>query len=115
MPRPTLSPFLILIPSLEEFEQAWIDACMRTGAAPGRLRYDCWTHGPNPDARPARSRHAADRKLDPGAPTGRAATGQHRVRVPGRGRHHAHDRQDRKSTRLNSSHPSISYALLRLK
>src|SRR5207237_4846382 len=77
---------------LEEFEPAWVNACLRPGVAAGRVRDERRTYAPNPDARPARSRHGADRKFDPGAPTGRAATGQRRLRVPGRGRHHAHDR-----------------------
>src|SRR6266702_915453 len=64
---------------LEELEPAWIYACLWTGAAPGRLRVERRTHDPNPDARPARPGHGADRKLDPGAPTGRVATGQHRL------------------------------------
>src|SRR2546427_4262700 len=78
-------------PVSEESEPTCIDACLRSGAASGRLRDERRTHDPNPDARAARTRHGADRKLDPGAPTFRAATGQHRLRVPGRGRHHAHD------------------------
>src|SRR5439155_20242219 len=56
---------------LEEFEPAWIDACRRPGAGAGRVRDERRTYGPNPDARPARSCHGADRKFDPGAPTGR--------------------------------------------
>src|SRR2546430_1871184 len=64
---------------LEEPEPAWIDACLRTGAAVGRLRVERRTHDPHPDARKARPSHGPDRKLDPGAPTGRAATGQHRL------------------------------------
>src|SRR5437879_1931261 len=63
----------------EEPEPAWIDARLRTGAAAGRLRVERRTYDPNPDARPARARHGPDRKLDPGAPIGRAATGQHRL------------------------------------
>src|SRR5437773_10934766 len=72
---------------LEECEAAWIDACLRTGAAAGRVRDERRTHDPDANARPARPRHGADRKLDPGAPTGRAATGERRLWVPGRGRH----------------------------
>src|SRR6266550_5616371 len=55
---------------LEEPEPAWIDACLRPGAAAGRVRDERRTHDPDADARPARPRHRADRKLDPGAPTG---------------------------------------------
>src|SRR3712207_7375649 len=37
-----------------------------------------------------------------------------RARLPGRA-HHLHPRRDRKSTRLNSSHANISYAVFCLK
>src|SRR2546430_6584267 len=36
-------------------------------------------------------------------------------RVADRGKHTAHERRDRKSTRLNSSHSQISYAVFCLK
>src|SRR5712691_647808 len=64
---------------LEQFEQARIDACMRTGAASRRLRDKRRTVDPHADTQPSRTRHGADRKFDPGAPSGRAATGQHRL------------------------------------
>src|SRR2546430_14388390 len=45
---------------LEEPEPACIDACLRTSAAAGRLRVECRTDDPHPDARPAPPRHGAD-------------------------------------------------------
>src|SRR2546428_11174677 len=51
---------------LEDPETAWIAARLRAGAAAGRLRVERRPHAPTPDARPARARHGADRKLDPG-------------------------------------------------
>src|SRR5258708_31791787 len=58
----------------------------------------------------ARSRTPRDRPRQPGAPRAPAAAADRgRVRV-----HHPH-RQDRKSTRLNSSHQIISYAVFCLK
>src|SRR5439155_11628809 len=68
---------------LEEPEPAWIDACLRTGAAVGRLRVERRTHDPNPDTGPARPGQGPDPKFDPGAPIGRAATAQPRQRTRG--------------------------------
>src|SRR6202165_1785504 len=88
----TLSRFLILMAAIGQFETAWIDACLGPGATAGRLLVEHRTCDPNADPQPSGTRHGADRKLDPRAPAGRGAAGQHRLRVPGGRRHHAHDR-----------------------
>src|SRR5882762_8379681 len=63
----------------DQFEAARNNTGLWTCAAARRLRRKCRTFDPNPHTRPARARHGADRKLDPGAAAGRAATGQHRL------------------------------------
>src|SRR5690349_5130474 len=45
--------------ALEESAPAWIQPCLRTGAAIGRVRDERRTHRPNPDTRPAWPRHGA--------------------------------------------------------
>src|SRR6266487_5404524 len=62
-------------------------------------RPPCWRHWPDERDLLAHRQHRADR----------AAGSNRRVRRLPR------DRADRKSTRLNSSHPSISYAVFCLK
>src|ERR1700694_2830080 len=76
---------------LAQLEPARNDACLWPGAAAGRLRLEHRTGDPHADPQPSRARHGADRKFDPGATAGRGAAGQHRLRVPGGRRHHAHD------------------------
>src|SRR4030088_1898348 len=77
---------------LERVELAGIDACLWPGAAADRVRIQRRTRDSNTDSQPSRTRHGADRKFDPGASSGRGAAGQHRLRVPGGRRYHAHDR-----------------------
>src|SRR5687768_17625407 len=71
-----------------------------------------------PDGRPARPRRGAahDRREPPGdrAPPGRVLADE-RVRRREDGRRDGRDAPDRKSTRLNSSHGYISYAVFCLK
>src|SRR5207249_11678610 len=50
-----------------------------------------------------------------GGGTGRGGSGLGRVHLPQHSGHEGRRRQDRKSTRLNSSHVSISYAVFCLK
>src|SRR6202163_5165991 len=88
----TLSPFLILMPYLGQLEPAWIDASLRSGFAARGLWEQCRVTHAHAHTQPARARHGADRKFDPGAPAGGAATGQLRLRRSGRRRPHPEDR-----------------------
>src|SRR5690348_17687817 len=73
------------------------------------LRCGGWQCGPGASASPGL---AGGARAAP-AGVGARAAGHRRARQPGRaGRGHG---ADRKSTRLNSSHPSISYAVFCLK
>src|SRR5260221_10152128 len=64
------------------------------------------------DALPICARH---RRADPGAEPGAAPRGGPRRRDRGAGPRAGHSESDRKSTRLNSSHTGISYAVFCLK
>src|SRR5690606_41554130 len=59
-------------------------------------------------------RPATGRQQDPAGPQEHPVTAGHGVRVAQRAAHRQH-REDRKSTRLNSSHVKISYAVFCLK
>src|SRR3712207_8215787 len=64
------------------------------------------------DALPILEGLSSSQRVD--GPKARSAAGGHRARTGSRlGRHRAHE--DRKSTRLNSSHANISYAVFCLK
>src|SRR3712207_7757592 len=75
-------------------------------------------HDPARDRRPLPSRVTASRRRDGGAPFPRCLTASSGGTCPSLGVPHpgpAFDAADRKSTRLNSSHANISYAVFCLK
>src|SRR5438132_282344 len=94
-PTPTLFPYTTLFRSERQRRRAGCGADEGAGAG----------------GRPARARHSLMRDLCQRDPLARAA---HDLRCPAEGRLQsvrAGARRDRKSTRLNSSHTVISYAV----
>src|SRR5260370_14098452 len=76
----------------ERFEPAFIDACLRTGpGVPDRVQFDRRSR-PEANTQSPRAGHGPNRELGTGTAPRRVAAGRHRLRVPGRRRHHAHDR-----------------------
>src|SRR3712207_8208485 len=70
--------------------------------------------GPDPPGPPVRA-HDAEGARAADRPAGAADPGGDRRTPPGVGQHREDARADRKSTRLNSSHANISYAVFCLK